>query len=154
VTPNSISNELVREAPSLGRDDPVAHAVERIVESGLPALPVVNDRGHLCGIFGEREFMAALFPGYLRELRYAGFVTRKLDDAFEKRAGCATEPIARYMTTEHVDVGEDFSDVEVAETFLHHRVLILPVTRDRHVVGVITRSAFFHRLAERFLGAL
>jgi CBS domain-containing protein len=98
--------------------------------------------------------MAALFPGYVRELGYAGFVPRKLDDAFEKRAACATEPIGKYMNTEHIDVTEDFSDVEVAETFLHHRVLIVPVTRNRHVVGVITRSDFFNRLAESFLAAL
>jgi CBS domain-containing protein len=154
VTPNSLSNDLVRDAPPLHRDDTVAHAVERILDSGLPALPVVDDRGKLCGIFGEREFMAALFPGYVRELGYAGFVPRKLDDAFEKRAACATEPIAKYMNTEHIDVTEAFSDVEVAETFLHHRVLIVPVTRNRHVLGAITRSDFFHRLAERLLATL
>jgi len=55
------------------------------------------------------------------------------------------------MNTEHIDVTEDFSDVEVAETFLHHRVLIVPVTRHRYVVGVITRSDLLHRLATRFL---
>jgi CBS domain-containing protein len=154
VTPRSISNDLVRAAPSLHRDDTVAHAVERIVESGLPALPVIDARAELCGIFGEREFMAALFPGYVRELGYAGFVPRKLDEAFEKRAACATEPVADHMNTEHIDVTEDFSDVEVAETFLHHRVLILPVTKNRQVIGVITRSDFFQQLAKRLLGTL
>ena len=98
--------------------------------------------------------MAALFPAYVAELGYAGFVPRQLDDAIGKRAACGTEPVGRYMTTEHVDVSLDFSDVEVAETFLHHRVLIVPVTRDRRVTGVITRSDFFHKLTERFLGAL
>jgi CBS domain-containing protein len=147
-------SDLVREAPSLHRDDTVAAGVERIVRSGLPALPVVDDRDRLCGIFGEREFMAALFPGYVRELGYAGFVPKKLDDALAKRAACAAEPIAQHMNTEHIDVGENFSDVEVAEIFLHHRILIVPVTRDRHVVGVITRSDFFRRLTERFLEAL
>jgi CBS domain-containing protein len=151
LTPRSISDDLVREAPPLHREDTVGRAVERIVETGLPALPVLDDRDKLCGIFGEREFMAALFPGYVRELGYAGFVPRKLDEALEKRAACAAEPIGKYMNTEHIDVTEDFSDVEVAETFLHHRVLIVPVTRNGHVVGVITRSDFFHRLATRFL---
>lgn len=154
MSPRSIGNDLVRDAPALHRDLAVAAAVGRIIESELPALPVVDDRRRLCGIFGEREFIAALFPGYVRELGYAGFVPRKLDDALAKRATCAAEPIAKYMNTEHIDVSEDFSDLEVAETFLHHRVLIVPVTRDRHVVGVITRSDFFHRLVERFLAAL
>jgi CBS domain-containing protein len=151
VNPRSIGNELLRDAPPLHRDQPVVAAVGRIVASGLPALPVVDDRDELRGIFGEREFMSALFPGYVGELGYAGFVPRKLNDALEKRAACATEPVGKYMNTEHVEVGENFSDVQVAEIFLHHRVLILPVTRDRRPVAVITRSDFFHRLAESFL---
>jgi len=95
--------------------------------------------------------MAALFPGYVRQLGYAGFVPRKLDDALEKRAACRGEPVADHMNTEHIDVGEDVSDVGVAETFLHHPVLILPVTRERQVIGVITRADFFYRLGTRFL---
>jgi CBS domain-containing protein len=55
------------------------------------------------------------------------------------------------MNTEHIDVGTDYSDVGVAEVFLHHRVLIVPVTEDGRVVGVITRSDFFRALAQRFL---
>jgi CBS domain-containing protein len=57
------------------------------------------------------------------------------------------------MNTEHVDVGPDFSDAQVAEIFLHHRVLLVPVVEDRHVIGVITRSDFFKALAERVLQA-
>jgi CBS domain-containing protein len=55
------------------------------------------------------------------------------------------------MNTEHVDVGPDFSDVELAEIFLHHRVLIIPVTEDKRVIGLVTRSDFFRAVAERFL---
>ena len=37
------------------------------------------------------------------------------------------------MNTEHVDVGPDYSDTQVAEIFLHHRVLIVPVVDDGRV---------------------
>ena len=94
-----------------------------------------------------------MFPGYLKELKYAGFVKRSLEDALEKRASCRSEAVRAYVNTEHVDVGADYSDAEVAEIFLHHRVLVLPVTEDRRVVGVITRSDFFRSVAERFLSA-
>jgi CBS domain-containing protein len=56
------------------------------------------------------------------------------------------------MTTEHVGVGPDFSDIQVAEIFLHHRVLVVPVVADGRVEGLITRSDFFRVLAERFVG--
>jgi CBS domain-containing protein len=151
MTPDRLSRELVREAPLLSRDDEVGAAVGKVLRSGLPALPVVDGEGRLVGIFGEREFMGALFPGYIKELKYAGFVPSTLDDAIEKRAACRNEPVGEYMHTEHVDVGSDFSDAQLAETFLHHRVLIIPVVDSGRVQGVVTRADFFRRLGERFL---
>jgi acetoin utilization protein AcuB len=151
MTPDQLSRDLVREAPLLRREETVGEAVAEVLDSGLPALPVVDD-DRLVGIFGEREFIGALFPGYFRDLSYAGFVPSTLDDAIEKRAGCRDEPVGDYMHTEHIDVGPDFSDAQVAETFLHHRVLIVPVVDSGQVKGVITRADFFRRLGERFLG--
>jgi CBS domain-containing protein len=141
----------IQEAQPLREDDRVADAVRALRDSGLPALPVVDGDGKLTGLFGEREFFQALFPGYVGELGYAGFVHGRLDDVLEKRAACSAEPVSEHMNTEHVSVQEDFSDVGVAEVFLHHRVLIVPVERDGRPIGVVTRSAFFARLADRFL---
>jgi CBS domain-containing protein len=141
----------IEDAPSLRADEPVVDALQTLLASGLPALPVVDAGGALVGLFGEREFMAALFPGYVGELHYAGFVSGQLDEALEKRAACAQEPISRHMNTDHVSVDEEFSDLALAETFLHHRVLVVPVARAGRQHGVITRTAFFRRLAERFL---
>ena len=151
MTPDRISRSHVREAPLLREDTPVDEAVRAILDSGLPALPVVNDQGEVAGIFGEREFIAALFPRYVGELRFAGFIPKSLDEALKKRAACRQEAVAEHMNTDHVDVPEDASDVQVAETFLHHRVLILPVRGNGGIKGVITRSDFFQQLAERFL---
>jgi CBS domain-containing protein len=152
VTPQSFTAPLVRETPVLAPNDTVGDAVRRLLATDLPALPVVDPKRGLRGIFGEREFFAALFPGYLRELSFAGFVPRSLEDTLIKRRECRQEAVAAYMHTEHVDVPHDYSDAQVAETFMHHRVLIVPVTEGRRVVGVITRADFFRALAERFLG--
>ena len=35
------------------------------------------------------------------------------------------------MNTDHVDVGADYADTQVAEIFLHHRVLVVPVVDGR-----------------------
>lgn len=150
---NQLSHDLVRKAPILREDDKVDNAVRAILDSGLPALPVTARDGRLAGIFGEREFMAALFPGYVGQLSHAGFIKHGLDDAIERRVACRNEPVSRYMNTEHVAVEADFSDVQTAETFLHHRVLIIPVVQQGRVSGVITRADFFRRIAERVLEA-
>jgi CBS domain-containing protein len=144
----------IEEAPHLHADDDIAGGVRTLLACGLPALPVVDGEGRLVGLFGEREFMTALFPGYVGELKYAGFVSERLDEALEKRSACAREPVSQHMNTEDVFVDEEFSDIGLAETFLHHRVLVIPVVRDGRPLGVITREAFFGRLAKRFLDRL
>ncbi len=45
-------------------------------------------------------------------------------------------------------MGGDWSDAGLAEIFLHHRVLIVPVFADGRVQGVITRSDFFRALVD------
>jgi acetoin utilization protein AcuB len=151
VNPSTLTDPLLREVPTLTTTDPLGYAVQKIIDSGLPALPVLERDGSYCGIFGEREFITAVFPGYLGELRHAAFVPRSLEDALEKRAACRLEPVRDWMNTEHVEVGPDFSDAQVAEIFLHHRILLVPVVDHHRVLGVITRNDFFRALADRVL---
>ena len=151
MSPQRIGRAVRREVPLLRRGETVREAVSAIVDAGAPALPVVDETGKLVGIFGEREFIGALFPGYLKQLGYAGFVPRSLDEALEKRAGCAGELVGEHMNSDHIDVAEDFSDTQIAEVFLHHRVLIVPIVDDGVVTGIVTRQDFFRVLAGRFL---
>ncbi len=153
MSPRTITELVRRDAPLLRDDMALSDAVSALLDSELPALPVVDAGDRLVGLFGEREFMGALFPGYVKELSYAGFVPRSMESVLEKRASCRSEPVGKHMNTEHVDVPPDFADVQLAETFLHHRVLIVPVAEKGRVVGVITRSDFFAALAERFLSS-
>jgi CBS-domain-containing membrane protein len=151
VSPQTISMRAMREPETLHTDDSIEHAVQRLLHSDLPALPVVDGSERFAGIFGEREFMSALFPGYLDQLRGAAFLHRSLDETLDKRDRCRTERVEQHMNREHIDVDPDHSDTQLAEIFLHHRVLIIPIVDHGRVTGVITRSDFFHALGERFL---
>ena len=151
--PRTIVETLHRDAPVVAESDPVGRALELLLECGLPALPVVDGNGRYAGIFGEREFITALFPGYVSSLKHAGFIPKSIDSVLEKRQSCRMEPVGKHMNTEHIDVPPDFSDLQLAEVFIHHRVLIVPVTDHGRVTGIITRSDFFRALAERFNAA-
>ena len=151
MSPQRIASTVRREVLLLRDDEPLRRAVTELIDADAPALPVVDAAGKLQGIFGEREFIGALFPGYLTTLGYAGFIPRSLDAALEKRAACAGEPVSTYMNTDHIDVGEDFSDTQLAEIFLHHRVLIIPIVDAGRVTGIVTREDFFRALAQRLL---
>jgi CBS domain-containing protein len=147
--PKSIVQKITREVKPLEHTDSVGDAARRVIDEQLPALPVVDEKGEFAGIFGEREFMSALFPGYMGELASARMVTKDIDATIERREGCRQEPISEYMTTDHVQVEDDFSDTQLAETFLHHRVLIIPIATDGKVHALVTRNDFFRALAEK-----
>jgi CBS-domain-containing membrane protein len=150
MSPDRLTRDLVREAPLLAADTEVGDAVGKIVEAGLPALPIIDDSGRLYGIFGEREFIAALFPGYFQELRSASFVPHSIDAVIDQRLECRHDPVSKYANTEHIAAGPDPSDAQLAETFLHHRVLIIPILDESGGVrGVVTRWDFFKALSER-----
>jgi CBS domain-containing protein len=151
--PDSIVKQTLREIEPLGADEPIGPAARRVIDQGLPALPAVERDGGFAGIFGEREFMAALFPGYVGELGSAAMVSRSVDETIERRAECAGQPIRRWLTTDHVLVEDDFSDTQLAELFLHHRVLIVPIATAGRVHALVTRHDFFRALVDRF-GAL
>lgn len=143
---DSIAKRTMREIKPLDAEDPVIRAARRVHEAGLPALPAVERDGTFAGIFGEREFIAALFPGYLAELRSARMVTPSMDVAIDRRIDCAHEPVRLYLTPGGVVVGDEYSDTQIAELFIHHRVLIVPIATRGHIHAVITRHAFFETL--------
>ena len=151
MSPTSLSDVVLHAPDPLRTTDSVEAAVRSLLEHRIPALPVIDEQEQYAGIFGEREFMSALFPGYLNQLQSTAFLSRSIDDALEKRSACRLDAVSKYMNTEHVDVGADYSDTQVAEIFLHHRVLIIPVVEQGKVQGVITRRDFFAAVAERFL---
>lgn len=152
MTPRTLAEHLVRDVPVLHRGTLLRQALRELLDTRLPALPVVDPDDRFVGIFGEREFIAAILPGYLGEPRYAGFVPRSLDLDIEHRPQCLADPVEHHMNKERIDVALGYSDAQLAETFLHHRVLVAPVVDDRRrVQGIVTRSDFFAALAGRAL---
>jgi predicted transcriptional regulator len=148
--PDSIVKKTIREIEPLSAEEKVGVATRKVIEADLPALPAVEQDGTFAGIFGEREFMAALFPGYVGTLASARMVSRAIDETIDRRESCKDEPIREYLTTDHVVVEDDYSDTLLAEQFLHHRVLIIPIATKGKVHAVVTRNGFFRALAERF----
>ena len=148
--PDSIVKEALREIEPLDADELIGPAARRVIDAGLPGLPAVEKNGEFAGIFGEREFMAALFPGYVGELASAAMVSRSVDETIERRADCAAQPIRNWLTTDHVTVEDTYSDTQLAEIFIHHRILIVPIATEGRVHALITRHDFFCELVARF----
>ncbi len=63
MSPDTLGRATLKEVPTLEVGQPVTDALEVMLAAEVPALPVVRADATFFGIFGEREFMAALFPG-------------------------------------------------------------------------------------------
>jgi CBS domain-containing protein len=144
---------LVREVPLIRADEPLGSAIRKLADAGTPALPVVDGAGDYAGVFGERTVIRAVLPGYVGELSGAAFVRPDLDEVLEHRRDCIREPVSKHMLTERVQAPVDFSSAQLAETFLHHRVALIPIVDGRKVVGAVLRRDFVRLLAERLLAS-
>ena len=144
-----LGQELIRKVPTLRATQPLRAAITTLVDAGLPALPVCAEDGKLVGVLGERDVITAVLPGYVGELSSAAFLSSVLDEALERRTERMRDPVSEFMNTEHVEVPADFSYAQLAETFLHHRVAVLPVVDDGRVVGAVTRRDYVRALAEK-----
>lgn len=151
MSSRAIGRLVLEDPPTIAVSDPLEKAIRLLLDTDLPALPVVDENGRYAGIFGEREFMSALFPGYVGQLRHAAYLSQSIDAALERRDACRYEPVRKHMNTEHIDVGTSWSDVQLAEIFMHHRVLVVPIVEQGKVTGLITRHAFFTAVGNRFL---
>lgn len=147
--PDKFAKRAMTEIEPLRLDEPIGSAVRKVIDADLPGLPVVDKDGKFAGIFGEREFMAAFFPGYMKDLHSAAMIKRTMDATIDRRIGCVEESIEKYLTTDHVMVEDDYSDTALAELFLHHRVLIIPIATHGKIHAVVTRSQFFKGMAKR-----
>lgn len=151
--PDTIAKQVLQDAEPLDADELIGTAVRKIIDAGLPGLPAVETDGSYAGVFGAHEFVSAFFPAYLDDLRGARMISRSVDEAIARRSDCVTEPIRGFLNTDHVLVEGDYSDTQLAELFLHHRVEIIPIRTDGRIGAVVPLGDFFHALGTRLLSS-
>ena len=87
-----------------------------ILRHGVSGLPVVDAENRLVGVLSEWDLLELLEAQEIE-----------------------LEPVGNYMTREPLCVGEETSLVDVVDLFQARRVRRLPVTRDKKLVGLVSR---------------
>ncbi len=87
-----------------------------ILRHGVSGLPVVDDEHRLVGVLSEWDLLQVL-----------------------EASEVELEPVGKYMTRDPVCVSEETSLVDVVDLFQARRVRRLPVTRDKKLVGLVSR---------------
>lgn len=143
---------MTKEVVTVEPDTPVREIARLLVEHGVSAVPVVDASGMAVGMVSEGDLIGrdetdrearrdwwltllaegeALHPDFLNSLRRTG----------RTAADVMAAPVVR--VTEATDA------VEIARLLETHRIKRVPVVRDGHVVGIVSRADLLRALTEQ-----
>jgi CBS domain-containing protein len=133
-------------------ETPLAQAVQLMAENRVSGLPVVDGDGKLAGILTEGDLLhrAETETAEKRTSWFSSFFLPGREAAHYVLSH--DRHIKTLMTTEVVTVREDTSLSDAAFLMRRNHIKPLPVLRDGHLVGIVSRADLVRRLGE-FLAA-
>jgi nucleotide-binding universal stress UspA family protein/predicted transcriptional regulator len=129
-----VSDLMTRDLAVVGQDEPLLAALRKLLRRGVGGAPVVDPRGKLVGVLSEHDFLT-------REL---GMIQEVARDPGTKRGALARRleetTVGQVMSHPPVSVEESAPLTAAVRLFVERRLRRLPVTREGHLVGVLTRA--------------
>jgi CBS domain-containing protein len=128
-------------------DMTVRDAAVLLNERHISGAPVVDEHGSLVGIISEGDLLRRVEIGTdsTRRTRWLDFFTMRGDaGAYVKSHANRVEDV---MTRDVIGVGEEESLSKIASIMETRGVKRLPVLRDGHVVGIVSRANLLQALA-------
>lgn len=135
-------------ALTVSGSDTVGTALGLLLEHRLLGLPVVDAAGHYQGMFLRSRLVALVLPTIvqleqkmpeLARLLEVGFMADTVDDARERFAKVAGDPVSKYLDTDTPILGPD-TPVMSAVLFLYRTRTYLPVVdpATKKLLGVVS----------------
>lgn len=144
-----VADVMTRNVISVAPDDTVESAVKVMLERGISGLLVVDKTAKLAGVVTEGDLLRRDEIGTEVDrpwwLRLLVSPSRQAAD-FVRAHGRHVKDI---MTVDVVTVADDAGLEEVVATMEKNRVKRLPVTKEGHVVGIVSRSDLLRALIGR-----
>jgi CBS domain-containing protein len=131
------SDIMTLGAATVRRDASLLKAIETMLNHRISALPVLDEKGALCGILTEGDVVRAT------EFLPVGIFD--MPDAARKKA-LSGAAVGKYMTVGAITVDRD-ADVGDAVAIMKERALKrLPVVSEGKVVGLLSRADILNTL--------
>ena len=141
-----VADVMTRGVLSVSPETTVEEAARMMLERGISGLFVVDAKGELAGVVTEGDLLRRdeigtqrFRPWWLRMLVSPG---RQAAD-FTRTHGRRVRDV---MTESVISVGSDADLEEVVDVMERHRIKRVPVTDDKRVVGVVSRSDLLRAL--------
>ena len=134
-------------------DTPIYDLVRLFVNNKISAIPVVDDEEKLIGIVTDGDLLYKKVklhvPHYVNllgaNIYYNGL--SEYDKGFKKLLACT----AQDMMTKNVIIAAPDADVEqLAGVMVAEHLKVIPIVKNKHVVGIVTRRNILAELYEEF----
>jgi CBS domain-containing protein len=132
---------------SIEADASIMRAVRLMLQYRISGLPVVDSKGALVGIVTEGDFLRRGEIGtQRRRSRWLEFLVGpgRLADEYVHARG---RKVGEVMTRDPITISEDTPLDAVVGLMEQQRIKRLPVLRDGHLVGIVSRANIMHALA-------
>ncbi|MDP2901601.1 MAG: CBS domain-containing protein [Methylovulum sp.] len=120
LTKITVADYMTKRLVTLTPDTNVIQAIEKLLAHKITCAPVINQQGHLLGMFSEKDGMKVFL-----ETVYNQGMSGK---------------VSEFMTTDTVSVDAESSIVDLAEKFQPSSVRSFPVFQNSELVGIISRT--------------
>lgn len=139
----TVADIMSRKVVSVTSDCPVPKLAALLSEHGISAVPVLDKDGRLVGMVSEGDLMAPFSAR--NEARREWWLAmlaegERLAPEFLDYIGTDHHTAADVMTRAVVSVAEATAIAEAADLLMKHRIKRVPVLRDGHVVGIVSRA--------------
>ena len=138
---------MTQDVCTVSQDMRVGDVAKLLLARRISGLPVVDQKGKLCGVVSEGDLLRRAETGTERQRSWwLELLTENRDLAhdFVKSHGLTAKDV---MTAQLVTVKEDAPLAEVANTLERNRIKRVPVMRGDKMVGIISRSNLLQALA-------
>jgi CBS domain-containing protein len=151
-SPRVLARDLMtRDVISVTPDTSTREVARTLLTHAISAVPVVDDGGRLVGMVSEGDLLGRAEEARLArrdwwlEILAEGEV---LSPEFLSSLGGSPRKARDVMTAPVVRVAEDTEASEIARLLADYRIKRVPVMRDGHLVGIVSRADLLHAVAD------
>ena len=141
--------DIMHQCISVDPDAPARDALNVMLEHRIPAVPVINQKGHLEGVITDALLLDSAVPRYLKILESFAFVSEKADQWVHYMTQVADKPVREVMSREVSQIDLGHSEIEAAHRMVHDGVPSVVVTENGKPVGVVNRLDLYAAIVER-----
>jgi CBS domain-containing protein len=154
---NTCRSIMTAQPVTISRHEPVARALEMLLQNKLLALPVTDDAGRYFGMFLRSRLVSLLLPRIVQleaqlpeigRLLEVGFISDTLEDVQERFQKVAGNPVGEYAQTD-TPILRPETPIMNALLFLYRTRSYLPVVEEAsgRLIGVVSTWDILGRIA-------